>query len=213
MRGSSSSPAAAGGPRPPSRAEIPVDCESHAIRFVEGVGCARFQVAGKARAASCRLGRRDRTALADSGPVRRPLPGENREGRRGRRLARETAGLSAGVRAGGGASAVVSARTEDQPEPGTRVRRAAGVAAVRPGPAGPRARSCRRAPRRAATGDPQSGTGPSRPPAPLTATATCPGIVSWSWAPDGSRARQGGPVTLPPGTETAGTGRHRPDAR
>jgi hypothetical protein len=31
--------------------------------------------------------------------------------------------------------------------------------------------------------------------------------------PDGSGARQGGPVMLPPGAETAGTGRHRPAAR
>jgi hypothetical protein len=46
-----------------------------------------------------------------------------------------------------------------------------------------------------------------------TAAATSPGPVSWSRAPDGSGARQGGPVTLPPGTGTAGTGRHRPDAR
>jgi hypothetical protein len=55
MRGSSSNLGDCQWPRPPSRAEIPVDRESHGIRLVEGIGCARFQVAGKARAASCQL--------------------------------------------------------------------------------------------------------------------------------------------------------------
>src|SRR6185312_9131213 len=70
MRGSSSNPGGCQWPRPPGRAEIPVDRESHGIRPVEGIGCARFQAAGKARAACCRLDRRDRTALTGPKPVR-----------------------------------------------------------------------------------------------------------------------------------------------
>jgi hypothetical protein len=148
--------------------------ESHGIRPVEGIGCARFRVAGKGRAACCRLGRRDRIALTGSGPVRRPLPGENRNRRRGRRLARETAGLSAVVRVAGGAPAPWY-----RPEQKT-------AGAGHPGHAEQQGR------RR-----PAVLRGPGRPPAPLTAAATFPVLVSRSRAPDGSGARQGGPVISP----------------
>jgi hypothetical protein len=126
MRGSSSNPGGCQWPRPPSRAAIPVDQQSHGVRLVGGIGDARFQVAGKARAASCRPGLRDRTAPTGSGPVRRPLPGENRNGRRGRRLVRERLGL-AGV-----CGARAARRPWDRPEQKTsrsrapRARRAAG---------------------------------------------------------------------------------------
>jgi hypothetical protein len=127
----------------------------------------------------------------------------------------EAAGLGARVRVAGGTSAVVPTGTEDQSKPGTRgTQGSRAAAAVPPGPGratdGPLLPACATAGGRRR---PAVRRGPSRPPAPLTAAATSPSLVSWSWAPDGSGARQGGPVILPPRTEPAGTGRHRLNAR
>jgi len=149
MRGSSSYLGDCRWPKPPSRAEIPVDRESQGIRPVEGIGCARFQVAGK-------LGRLLAGWAGATGPPwRAPDPsgvhclekiGKDgaASGWRGK-----AAGLSAGVRVAGGAPAVVPARTEDSR---CWTSRAAG-----PG-------RDRAAPRRAAVGDPQSGAGPAGHP-------------------------------------------------
>jgi hypothetical protein len=60
--------------RPPSRTEIPVDQQSHGTRLVEGICCARFQVAGTSSGGLLPAGRRDRTARTGFGPVRCPLP-------------------------------------------------------------------------------------------------------------------------------------------
>jgi hypothetical protein len=200
MRGSSSNPGDCQWPRPPGRAEIPVDRESHGIRLVEGIGCARFQVAGKSPG-----------GFLPAGPARRDRP----DGLRTRRAPAARRKPERTARPGGwrgkrpGLARVCGSPAARRPRyrPGQKT-----AGAGRPGHAEQQGRRCctagtgpRHDPLRPACATaggrrrPAVRRGPGRPPAPLTAAATCPGLVSRSRAPDGSGARQGGPVMLRPG--------------
>jgi hypothetical protein len=171
MRGSSSYLGDCQWTRQPSRAEIPVDRESHGIRPVEGIGCARFQVAGKVRAASCQL------AGATGPPQWAPDTSgahcreEKREGRYGRRLARVSRRACGGCAGCCGRPAVVPARREDQLKPGAwRMQGSrAAASATWPGPG----RATDPLPRACTTAGGRQRPAARREPSPATPTTDC----------------------------------------